>query len=361
MEKIDKIKKLRINKKSLLIYPLCIGLGGVLGTVVVRSGLHINRDTNLLDFYYINTKDIDISNEELLNEFNKVYESRTDMRNYFGIIYNELCDFIINNGDVLDQEQFLETLPDLKFEVVDDNNLGNDVLAAYRIYQNKILISRSVLSASDKIKKEVMLHEAFHYLFFQGFNNSNSSLFNEGKALDEGTASLLVHEYNSYAGLDDYIKNTYYVKILCELIGKDRYLDCIGHHDLDRLKKYIAKYSSTSEVNKLIKYIDKACDIDNDNLYKIDNEYDELCFEIIKNIYMNKNNISIENSNDSVMKNYCNILFNCDYNLEGVSSQYETIVLKNYFVKKDDTTIAIFEDGVYCGALTVHKNKTLVK
>lgn len=359
MEKIEKKEKLKINKKSLLKYILCIGLGGVIGTGAVKSGLHLNKDTNLLDFYYINTKDIDISNEELLNEFNKVYESRTDMRNYFGIIYNELCDFIINNGHALDQEQFLETLPDLKFEVVDDNDLGNDILASYRIYQNKILISKSVLTSSDKIKKEVILHEAFHYLFFQGFNNSNSSLFNEGKALDEGTASLLVHEYNSYAGLDDYIKNTYYVKILCELIGEDRYLDCIGHHDLNKLKKYIAKYSSSSDANKLIKYIDKACS--DDNLYELNTEYDQNAFEIIKNIYKNKNNISIENSNDSTIKNYCNILFNCNYNLEGVLSQSETIVLKNYFVKKDDTTIAIFEDGEYCGTITLHKNKTLVK
>jgi len=190
MEKIDKIKKLKINKKSLLKYALCMGLGGAIGISAVRTGLYINKDTNMLDFYYINTKDIDISNEELLVEFNKVYNSRSDMRSCWGMIYPELADFILNNGDCLDQEQLLDTLPNLKFEIVDDDNLGNDILAAYRVYQNKIMISKSIFNESERIQKEVMLHEAFHYLFFQGFNNSN--LLGDGVALDEGTASLLV-------------------------------------------------------------------------------------------------------------------------------------------------------------------------
>lgn len=263
MEKIDKIKKLKINKKTLIKYALCIGIGGGLGIGAVRTGLHINKDTNLPDFYYINTKDIDMSSQELLVEFNKVYNSRSDMRSCWGIIYPELADFILNNGYCLDQEQLLETLPNLKFQILDDNSLGNDILASYKVYDNKILISRSILNESGSVQKEIMLHEAFHYLFFQGFNNSN--ILGSGVALDEGTASLLVHEYDSYAGIDDYTKNVLYVKMMCELVGGDRYLDMIGHHDLSQLKKYLARYSSNTDATRLINYIDKACN--EDNLY----------------------------------------------------------------------------------------------
>lgn len=349
----------KINKRLVAEYVLCFSLGGALVISALKAGFHINKNTHLPDFYYINNKDINMTSKELLEKIQEIYDDRDELKKYWKDIYLELCDFILKYGEYLDQEQILDTLPDLKFEISEDLD---DSLGAYELYQNKIVFNKSLFSKCEEIQKEIIFHESLHYFFFQHFAYS-SMYSNEGKSLDEGIVSLLTREYKCYGGCDDYIKNVYYVRIICELIGEDNYICALGHHNINELKNYLCEYASDKDINNLINYIDDSCSMKNDLSYYITRtEYDYKAFEIINKMYEKKHGISIENSDDIIMKCYSNILFDTRYYIDGGVYPYDTLVYKNYFVNRNNTSIVLLDDGMYYGRINIDdKNKTLVK
>ena len=106
-----------------------IGLStcGVLGIAALvsyfKGGLHIRSDNNLPDFYYFNTKNINLSNEELLDEFTKLLENNEKLNHELDSVYTEIKDFILENGSYLDQEELLDTISELEvvYEHKDEN------------------------------------------------------------------------------------------------------------------------------------------------------------------------------------------------------------------------------------------------
>lgn len=317
-----------IDKRRIASTILCLTLGAT-SVTGCTNGFHLNKIQQL------HTEEIPLaagpdntvsgviySNEALLNEFENIYNSNEDMKNYWECIHDELSDFILTNGQYLDQEQLLSTLSELKFEEVDRIIYSDNILAAYNYGTNTISFTSRFFVKSPQQQKEITLHEACHYLFFQQFNRAS--------ALNEGTASLITREYGTYVGVDAYEKNAYYVKIICELIGSDNYLRAMGHHNYNELVGYLSQYASESQVNDLIDYINYACCDTSRNT-----ESDQDAMELLEMMYLSKNGVTVGESDDNVMKCYFNKLFETEYNIEGARFAYHATVNKNYLVNRD--------------------------
>ena len=316
-----------MKKKKAAAIVLCLALSTGTITGCMNNGFHLNRD----DMSGIITNDGGIepiyTNEELLNEFLNIYNSNENMQHYWGCIYNELTDFISNNGQYLDQQQLIDTLPELKFEEVDQIAFSDNALASYNYNSNTISFASRFFYKSPEQQKEITLHETFHYLFFQQFSGTLGS---GAPSLNEGTASLFTREYNAYVGVDAYEKNAYYVRVICELIGSENYLTAFGDHDYNELIGYLANYSSRRDADSLISSINSAC-----TDTRMNTESDQDAREILEEIYFNKNGVSVEESNDNVMKCYFNKLFQTEYEIEGARFSYHASVNKNYLVNTD--------------------------
>ena len=130
--------------------------------------------------------------------------------------------------------------------------------------------------------------------------------------------------------VDAYEKNAYYVRVICELIGSENYLTAFGDHDYNELIGYLANYSSRRDADSLISSINSAC-----TDTRMNTESDQDAREILEEIYFNKNGVSVEESNDNVMKCYFNKLFQTEYEIEGARFAYHASVNKNYLVNTD--------------------------
>ena len=135
------------------------GIGGSLTMCTAKysekTGTHIDSNTGKLDFYYVNTKNIHLSNEELLEEFNKIYYNSDILQKEWKDVYPILSDFILKYGDQLDQEEILDTLPYLKFEY--KNGFKNRIpLGMYDFENNTICYDDYI----DKMDEEEALEMA---------------------------------------------------------------------------------------------------------------------------------------------------------------------------------------------------------
>lgn len=345
--------KIKYNKKKIRSIIVAASLAGSLVAGSVHFGFHLNKETHLPDFYYLNTKNIDLESDELLDEFDKIYNDSDVLQKYWQDIYPQLSDFILKYGTYLDQEELLDTLPDLKIKVT--NKISNDkrFLAVTKSDDVSITLNERLFFKKSTEIKEVILHEAFHYLFQQNFSNSPLSFSNLGRQLDEGIATLLTQEYNCYDGVNmPYKKSVNYVQVLCELIGAENYMKATGKHNISELINYISQYCSKNDATNLIKHIDKAC-IYYDTKATDD---DKKAWKIINQIYEAKNGITIEESSDLVMKIYSNNLLDTDYFIDGARYNHHAYVHKNYFVNFTQPYITYIQNGKQYGEIKLDSN-----
>ena len=326
-----------------------ISIGGTLLLTSLASGYLLSNNR-----HSFNMNSVQVSNEDLLKEFNDIYNNSSELQEEWSDIYPELSDFIENYGSYLDQGELLYTLPKLKFKKVDDIADGR-ILAQFDSSSNTILYSKKLDSKKDSSIKEIKLHEAIHYLFQGNFSETGINFSHKGKYLDEGNASLIVREYDCYSGVDDYEKSTYYVRSICELIGTDKYMTAVGGHDLDLLITYLNEYSSSKDGSKLVDYIDSAS-FQHDT-YGTDD--DKKAWEIIEKMYIEKNGISIEESSDVVMKIYSNKLAKTTYEIEGARGYSNAHINKNYFVNIEEPTITYSAFGKDYGTATINENNVV--
>ena len=349
------MKKFNINWKNIRRIFACIGVGGVLVAGSLKSGLYINPKTCLPDFYYINTKSVNMTNAQLLAAFQNSYNNLPELQKEWNVIYPEVCEFISDYGEYLDQEELIDTIDTLKIERVDKIHDGT-VLALFDYPTNTIKYSDNLFKKSDSDIKEIKLHEAFHYLFHQNFFGSGINFSHRGLQLDEGLVSLLVREYGAYSNVDIYEKNSYYVRALCELIGTDEYMKAAGKHNLSALIESLNEYSKDNEGKKLLSYIDKAC-LYYDS-YGTDN--DKNAWAIIEKMYFEKNGISIKDNTDIVMKAYSNKLAKTSYEITGARGYSNVFVEKNYFKNIDNPTISYKNFGKEYGSADLNQNNEII-
>ncbi len=353
------IKKLKVNKKNISKALVGLGIGCSLLLTAKNTGLHMNGFKP--DFYYLNTKNIELSNEELTDIFKDKFETSSVLADEFSEIYPTVSEFIGEYGEYLDQEQLIDTISDLDVRAVDNDKYGENLLAYYNPLDNTIYLKDKINSKKDEQIKEIKEHEFFHYLFFQGFSYHFSNFFHTGKAIDEGMATLLTQESGDFRDTVAYKKNANYVRVICELIGSDNFMRACGNHDLGELIDYLAEYSDRTTAKKLIKNIDKAC---RDYGY-VPTDADKDAWDIINSMYTNKNSCSIEESDDYVMKYYSNKIIRTCYKIDGVNSIADINVNKNYFLNIDVPKIEFIKDGNVYGEIILdnidRNNKTFSK
>lgn len=345
--------KIKFNKNNVKKLFLSIGLGSTIVYSTMSAGPFINPETNFVDFYYIDTKNTKLSNQEFLDKFNEIVDSRKDLSNEWSDIRNELNEFILENGNYLNQERVLEMVSNVKIK--HDDNMSN-VLATTNIINNTIKYNRRFDVKKEEEQKEVKLHEAYHLLFGKSFYADYLNFSHIGRGLDEGFAQLLTEESNAYVGTTIFNKQTIYVKAICELIGKDKFLDAINSNDVGKLIKYLGTYSSLNDAIKLIQYIDKSYK-DYYNILDADKE----AWQIIDKMYEKKNGIDIKNSKDEIMKVYSNKLGETDYSITGAKGYLDGVVNKNYFINEHTpATIILKSQNTKYGELVLDSNNNVV-
>ncbi len=321
--------KVNINKKNIKKLIIALSTGAIITYGSITTGAHIDKNTHLPDFYYINTDNSKLSNEEFLKEFNKIIDSRSDLKENWSEIREELNQFIYDHGEELNQERILKMIKNLKIKY-DDNDFG-DTVATTRYYNDTITYNgRFKLKTSDE-QKEIKLHEAFHILFGKGLSGTTFNFTELGKSLDEGTAQLLTEESDAYANAALYSKPTTYVKTICELIGEDKYLEALNSNDIWKLIDYLNEYGNLFDTIKLLSLIDKSY-----IYYSSTTDADEEAWKIIDKMYEKKNGVSIGQSNDEVMKIYSNKYGRTSYKITSSDSVAGNTVEKNYFINIEE-------------------------
>lgn len=338
------MKKLQVNKKNILRTVVGLGIGSVL--------LLTSRGTGVITSATTTTNKTQLSNEELLSQFQDGFDNSIELKNELEEVSPAIYEFIGEYGQYLDQERLLDTIATLDVETLSSKDFKDVILAEYKPAKNTIYFNERLKYKKSTQITEVKEHELFHYLFLGGFS-FNNNIFHTGLSLDEGIATLLTQESGSFDNAVCYTKNANYVRVICELIGSENFINACGNHDLSELITYLSEYTSKSEAKKLIELIDDAC-MDYGN---IPTQEDKEAWEIIDNIYSNKNGVTIEESDDLVMKIYSNKMVDTFYQIDNKPSFSTAKVSKNYFLNTDTESKIIFEQGgEKCGEVLLNQS-----
>lgn len=348
-----KYRNLRINKNFVKNTLLSVGITSslVLGTLEGIPMFLNGKD----DLDYNNLNYIEMKNDSFADEFNEIYYSSEELQEQWGDIYPELITFIEEYGAYFDQEKILNKLANVQFIITPRSE--DKVLAMTDNDKNQISYNERLSSKKRDQIKEVKLHEAFHYLFQDGFFKSDYNVSHIGLSLDEGNANLLTEESGVNVKTTLYEKYSTYVKVLCEIIGPEEYLDAAGSHDWLKLLDYLDDYCTRDEAIELIKNIDKAC-----NYYDSHgSQYDIKVWETIEEMYEKKNGETIEASNDIVMKTYHNKYSGKYYEIKEAKGPTQTRVNKNYYLDNDDpATIDFVRNGKRYGTAILNDKNEIV-
>lgn len=339
------MNKFNVNKKNVL--KVLVGLG--VGSVLLLSSRGIAQVINFSD----STDIVQLSNDEFLSQFQDGFIDSIELKTELEDVYPTVCEFIDEYGQYLDQKKLLDTVSTLEAVMLPDEEFGDGLLAEYDPNKNAIYLNKCLKYKKDSQVAEVKEHEMYHYLLLGGFYSNSTNFFHTGLSLDEGIATLLTQESGSFDNTVYYTKNANYVRVICELIGSDNFMSACGNHDLSELTDYLSEYSSKSDAKKLIKLIDEAC-LD---YGIIATDEDIEAWDIINDMYINKNGVSIEDSNDLVMKVYSNKMAGTSYGIDNKPSFSVPKVSKNYFLNTDMEPKIIFESGgEYCGEVLLNNS-----
>ena len=334
----------KFNKKNIL--RMLVGLG--VGSIVLLSSRKIDGIINFFDSPNVTQ----LSNDELLSQFQKGFNESSELKDELEEVYPAACEFIDEYGQYLDQNHLLDTVSTLDIVTLPAEDFTDGLLAEYKPDENAIYFSVRLQYKKESQVKEIKEHELYHYLLSGGFSFNNNP-FHTGISLDEGIATLLTQENGSFDNTVYYTKNANYVRVICELIGSDNFMIACANHNLSELTAYLSEYSSKSEAKKLIKLIDDAC-LDYGNMAT---DEDRKAWDIINNMYINKNGISIEESDDLVMQVYSNKMADTSYKIDGKPPLSVPKVSKNYFLNTDIEPKIIFEaGGEYCGEIPLNNS-----
>ena len=344
--------KIKLNRKNIRNTLICLGVSGSLAACALHgpSDMSIQKESfreelSPVEDSYVNDYSDYILVDDFANEFDSICQSSESIRENWENIYPELYEVVKQYGEYLDQEEVLKSLQNLKFSIVDQCADSSTILARYDFKKNQIYYTKRLFNKKSEEVKELQLHESIHFLFQQNLYLSSMNLEHRGLSIDEGVASLIVRESGAYAGVDVYEKDVTYTKVIIELIGFDHFMEAVGSHNFSLLKQYLSEYCSPSEASNLIKYMDKAV-LD----YRASGtEEDIKAWKIINSMYVEKHGISIEDSNDEIMKIYSNKLLGTSYPIYGAKYWVDAVANKNYFFHYDDNSILLrnSSDGEY--------------
>ena len=344
------INKLKVNRKNIMRALIGLGIGGSLLISSKNVGLHF--DGFRPDFYYLNTKNIEMSSEDLQAEFESKFQSSPVLVREFSSIYPEVSEFVGEYGEHLDQEQLLDTISKLDVDVVKDEKYGQRVLAWYTFENNTIHIKNKIKYMKDENVKELKEHEFFHYLFFQGFSRDSFNFFHIGRSIDEGMATLLTQENGDFNDTVLYKKNANYVRVICELIGSENFIRACGNHSINELFDYLSEYSSKSTAKRLLKCMDDACI----EYGYLTTDADKEAWNIINEMYENKTGTTIEKSDDYIMKYYSNKMIKTCYKIGEAKSIADINVYKNYFLNIEEPRIDFVSNGDVYDQIVIEDN-----
>ena len=326
---MEKIKINKINSKKLLALLLDLGLICSFASCsktpdkAVSASMYDSQISTQYD-------DSSYDETELSDAFKEYCKESESFQKNMGDVYPYASYFLRYYGKHFNKRKVMSDLKHLKFKVKELDDGNEFVYAQYNAITNTINISPRLLQLSSSEITQVKLHEFVHFLFQKGFTMSLDNLGHHGTALEEGMAALIVRESGIYTNTDSYEKEHYYLRTILELIGVDNYMKAASKGDYSKLKGYLSEYCSPSEASDLIKYIDKAVLFFQDK----GTEYDVKAWDIISKMYQNKHGVSIENSDDLVMKCYSNTLAGTYYDIPGADYSWEATSSKNYFLNK---------------------------
>lgn len=258
--------------------------------------------------------------------------------------------FYNDNSRFLDVKLLEKVIPSLKIEYKTDES--TNVLGAYFNNANKIKIYTVDKYDGTDSTNHILTHEYFHALSYSGLVRNN----NLGYALNEGITELLNFEYKNLRNYE-YTEEVNYVRILCELIGKDQILKAYFSGDLQHIIDALCEINNDeNKAMRLIKSMDDEWRIRYDNttektvdekknslenkkeIMKLIIEYFELknehqiednqlmCAYIDKILYTNLSNCTYyngDNISSIVIEKYC-------FNEDLINSQTNALITYNF-------------------------------
>lgn len=343
--------KINFNKNRINNFLVCLGVSGIILGTLASSYTNFKNydapDDNISteefeeDIQYSDSDYQITGSHDFVAEFQKIYSSSMDLQREWADFYPQLCDILSNYGYLFNQQELLSSLRDLKFRRVTKYKNHDHILACYDFYDNTIYYTDALFNKKPTQIKELQFHEAIHFLFQNNFIYSRGNILHSGSSLDEGTASLFVREYGFYDRVDNYEKDVYYVRAMCELLGTENYLSCVCKHDYSKLIASLSKYSDKSTAKKLVKYMDEA-DKTPDQRGTV---ADTNAWNIINLMFENKYGVSIENSTNDLMKIYSNILAKTSYPVMGDEYSHNYTIGKRYFLNSASESLFTYKDG----------------
>lgn len=358
---MNKIKKLKINKKAII--SLITGLG-LSGAVILSSNSVENTINNFFPDMPSITLEEDSTNygptldqddigigykpnyDGISERFNQDFHDSLELVSSLSDVYQPIADFVASHEGYFD-DSLIQRLEDLQVKEMDDKKYGENVLAMYDNKSNTMFLKDKLRYKKEAEMKEIKEHEFFHFLFNKGFSQTTFNISHTGIAIDEGVATLLTQESGDYAGVVLYKENANYVRVLCELIGTDNFLKTYIDNSLDELYTYLSEYMSMADARKLITKIDEACK----DYGIVKQKADKEAWELIDAAYTAKTGTSVKESNDPIMKYYGNALADQAYSIDEARSYLDVNVQKNYFLNISTPKVVLEHGGEVYGEI----------
>lgn len=273
-----------MNKKFLKF------LTGVLALCLTLSSCNV-KEENIYDDneLTITADDIAMINEELEEELNMTIDSNDE--SYL------ILSAIMNNDNLTKEEK--ELFYNL-FYVVEDNDKYINKEELYKNwinidikYPNKKIneslcgiyyINENCIKIYDN-KESTKNHEGIHSVFTYSPDVKYYS-----RSISEGVPELINKEYCSddpFVADDTYIYEMVYVKMLCDIVGKDKVLEAFAKKDLTVVSKAMAKCGGSEEdaLNVLLVLedtLDKLNEMENGGSVVLSYSFDEIGLALSK-------------------------------------------------------------------------------
>ena len=218
------LRLLKSGVKAGVVY-LCIYLGATLVSDSRVEKFVINRDKSeelsntemILDQVQDNLG-IDATGKDNLVLFYAVMNN-DNLESEEKDLYYSFCD-LLNENPYLDIELSYDNLDDLDIVYTNrPSNYSSDVMGIFSLFENRISIFRD----KNDDNREILIHEMIHSIFNTRRTCYLPSFFTEG------VTELLTNEYFTS---DPFVEKTTYpfeiaaVKLLCEMVGSEKVLNC---------------------------------------------------------------------------------------------------------------------------------------
>lgn len=261
----------------------------------------------------------------------------------FKTLYNMLGKLDIYEQEMKNDNFLMATISEYYVEenYNQKEHVINEDLTLLEIPREKIVKSNIIINSNSNLKDNGFLSSFFHELVhltgnFSTVTNNGNRI---GVGLTEGLTSLIEYDYFENQEENGYFFVRTCAKLIAEIIGEDKLLECHSNYDLVSLiLAFEDKGIDNSEVVELILNLDKIVSLE--AISKVDEETNMNVINFFKN-YEDK----IEEGPKSFI--YSSLLNDLDCYIKGNYYMSENSVVKFYYNSKKKNNLPYYIEKVH--------------